>query len=112
MLGSIFSFHIYVEKIIYDVTYEILCFPFVCYSLRSKLLRRFGIFNTVAFTMYLDISKCIAKATYKTFYNLEWRLMDKSHMWSLWGCTAHMVLVAVFLLLGQHLRLEDSRTAS
>ena len=38
--------------------------------------------------------------------------MDKSHVWSLWGCTAHMVLVAVFLLLGQHLRLEDSRTAS
>ena len=39
-------------------------------------------------------------------------LMDKSHVWSLWGCTAHMVLVAVFLLLGQHLILEDSRTAS
>ena len=35
--------------------------------------------------------------------------MDKSHVWSLWGCTAHMVLVAVFLLLGQHLRLEDIR---
>jgi hypothetical protein len=28
--------------------------------------------------------------------------------WSLWGCAAHMVLVAVFLFLGQHLRLEDS----
>jgi len=39
-------------------------------------------------------------------------VMDKSHVWSLWGCTGHMVLVAVFLLLGQHLRLEDSRTAS
>ena len=24
------------------------------------------------------------------------RVMDKSHVWSLWGCTAHMVLVAVF----------------
>ena len=41
----------------------------------------------------------------------QW-VMDKSHVWSLWGCTAHMVLVAVFLLLGQHLRLEDNRTAS
>ena len=28
--------------------------------------------------------------------------------WSLWSCAAYMVLVAVFLFLGQHLRLEDS----
>jgi len=30
--------------------------------------------------------------------------------WSLWGYDAHMVMVlmAVFLFLGQHLRLEDS----
>ena len=39
--------------------------------------------------------------------------MDKSHVWLVFvGCAAHMVLVAVFLFLGQHLgqhlRLEDS----
>jgi hypothetical protein len=28
--------------------------------------------------------------------------------WSLWGYAAHMILVAVFLFLGQHLRLEDN----
>ena len=35
--------------------------------------------------------------------------MDKSHVWLVFvGCAAHMVLVAVFLFLGLHLRLEDS----
>jgi hypothetical protein len=29
--------------------------------------------------------------------------------WSLWGCAAHMVLVAVFLFLGQHLRGQHLR---
>ncbi|XP_020401650.1 eukaryotic peptide chain release factor GTP-binding subunit ERF3A isoform X2 [Zea mays] len=62
-VGSIFSFSVHVEKIIYDVTYEILCFPF------CLLLPPFTVILDTLLFLLVHSRSYVSRKT-KTSYNL------------------------------------------